>query len=278
MIYHDIWYSNTWYHHLRFLKWIGTSLALFSLLLSPTCFLLPARGRVSLSEILLYLPLCLHTSTHTRLISFKETVPLKAAAPRELLCVCLRVCVWRRERDERPLLAARGVNAVDYNEAPLPDLLLPLLPSAPPHAHLISLPPPFLTRSPPFSFLPLSVREGIQCADGASFNKVKCSASVRKISQESRARSFRGDLLRFNLNEGILSSVLSWSQSLLCRVVSSHQGTSDSLLSLSLSLSLSFHSTFCWSLPLVQWLRDACSEWLWTPAVQEVKGEVKHFF
>jgi len=135
-------------------------------------------------EILLYLPLCLHTSTHTRLISFKETVLLRAMAPRE---VCVRACVCdsererERERDTAPPLTAQGVNTVDYNEAPLTDLLLPSAP--PPHAHLISLPPPFLTRSPPFSFLPLSVREGIQCAFGASFNKVKCRASVRKISR-----------------------------------------------------------------------------------------------
>lgn len=163
------------------------------------------------------------------------------------------------------------MNTVDYNEAPLTDLLLPLLPSAPPHAHLISLPPPFLTRSPPFSFLPLSVREGIQCADGASFNKVKCRASVRKISQETQARIFRGELLRFNLIRGFCPRFYTRAPGRrACRVEWLVPIKEQVILSLSLS--------FCCSLPLVQWLRDACSEWLRTPAVQEVKEEVKHFF
>jgi len=49
-------------------------------------------------------------------------------APRE---VCVRACVCdsERERDTAPPLTAQGVNTVDYNEAPLTDLLLP---SAPP--------------------------------------------------------------------------------------------------------------------------------------------------
>jgi len=133
-------------------------------------------------EILLYLPLCLHTSTHTRLISFKETVLLRAMAPRE---VCVRACVCdserEREREIRPLLwLHREWTLLITMKLRSQTFYCRLLP---PHAHLISLPPPFLTRSPPFSFLPLSVREGIQCAFGASFNKVKCRASVRKISR-----------------------------------------------------------------------------------------------
>lgn len=145
---------------MTFLKWIGDIIAsVFSSLISHMFLITCERPCQPVCEILLYLPLCLHTSTHTRLISFKETVPVKAAAPREM-CVCACVLAWltERKRQTAPPLAARGVSAVDYNEAPLPDLLLPLLPSAPPHAHLISLPPPFLTRSPPFSFLPLSAR------------------------------------------------------------------------------------------------------------------------
>ncbi len=227
-----------------------------------------------------YTCLCVYTPLRTHGSSVLKRQSLWKQRPREnCVCVCLRVCVWRRERDERPLLWLHGewtlLITMKLRSQTFYCRYCRLLP----HTHTSSLCLLLFSLAPLLSLPPLSVREGIQCADGASFNKVKCSASVRKISQESRARSFRGDLLRFNLNEGILSSVLSWLQSLLCRVVSSHQGTSDSLsLSLSLSLALSFHSTFCWSLPLVQWLRDACSEWLWTPAVQEVKGEVKHFF
>lgn len=152
----------------------------FSPLISHMFLITCERLCQPVCEILLYLPLCLHTSTHTHGSSVLKRQSSWEQRPREK-CVCVLACVTEggRERHTAPPLAAQGVNTVDYNEAPLTDLLLP---SAPPHAHLISLPPPFLTHSPPFSFLPLSVREGIQCAVGASFNKVKCRASVRKIS------------------------------------------------------------------------------------------------
>lgn len=82
--------TNTWYHHLTFLKWIGDIIgSVFSPLISHMFLITCERPCQPACEILLYLPLCLHTSTHTQLISFKETFPLKAVAPREV-CVCDR--------------------------------------------------------------------------------------------------------------------------------------------------------------------------------------------
>ncbi len=173
MIYHGrlYEYSNALYHLMTFLKCIGDIFgSVFSPLISHIFLITCERPCQPVCEILLHLPLCLHTSTHTQLIGFKETVPLKAAAPRE---------VTEGKRRAAPPLAAQGVNAVDYNEASLLDLLLPLLPSAPPHAHLISLPPPFLTRSPPFSFLP------------PQWGKVFSAPTVQALIRLSAARACR---------------------------------------------------------------------------------------
>ncbi len=100
--------------------------------------------------------------------------------------------------------------------------------------------------------------------------------SAARACGRSREQGSLEETPPFQLNEGFLSSVLSWAQSLLCRLVSSYQGKVVSLSSLSLSLSRSLlaplslslsslislslalflsTSTFCWSLPLVQWPR-----------------------
>ncbi len=101
-------YSNTWYHHLRFLKWIGDIIgSVFSPLISHMFLITCERPCQPVWDpsilAFVFTPLRTHGS------SVLKRQSLWKQRPREnCVCVCLRVCVWRRERDERPLLWLHG--------------------------------------------------------------------------------------------------------------------------------------------------------------------------